>query len=129
MKEFVMFLVLIAAFRDTLFWLLIFILNLCFFIKSNSETDINEKSGHLKLDKWAYMLQMFCGVIGIINSFDILKSITSIVIIILSIIGLTLQILSLKLKGVAAKKLNRKFIGIELEPKYFEIAKNRIENT
>ncbi len=96
MKEFTMFLVLIAAFRDTLFWLLIFILNLCFFIKSNSETDINEKSGHLKLDKWTYMLQMFCGVIGIINSFDILKSITSIVIIILSIIGLTLQILSLK---------------------------------
>ena len=31
--------------------------------------------------------------------------------------------------GVAAKKLNRRFIGIELDPKYFEIAKNRIENT
>ena len=30
--------------------------------------------------------------------------------------------------GVAAKKLGRKFIGIELEPQYFEIAKERIEN-
>ena len=30
--------------------------------------------------------------------------------------------------GVAAKNLNRDFIGIELEPGYFEIAKNRIEN-
>ena len=29
--------------------------------------------------------------------------------------------------GVAAKKLNRNFIGIELDDKYFEIAKNRIE--
>lgn len=28
--------------------------------------------------------------------------------------------------GVAAKNLNRKFIGIELDDKYFEIAKNRI---
>lgn len=29
--------------------------------------------------------------------------------------------------GVACKHLNRDFIGIELDPKYFEIAKNRIE--
>lgn len=29
--------------------------------------------------------------------------------------------------GIAAKKLNRKFIGIELDAGYFEIAKNRIE--
>lgn len=28
--------------------------------------------------------------------------------------------------GVAAKKLRRKFIGIELDPQYFEIAKKRI---
>ena len=31
--------------------------------------------------------------------------------------------------GVACKNLNRKFIGIEKDDKYFEIAKNRIENT
>ena len=31
--------------------------------------------------------------------------------------------------GVAAKRLNRKFIGIELDPIYFEIAKQRIEET
>lgn len=31
--------------------------------------------------------------------------------------------------GVACKKLNRNFIGIELDEKYFEIAKERIENT
>ena len=30
--------------------------------------------------------------------------------------------------GVACKNLNRNFIGIELDEKYFEIAKNRIEN-
>ena len=30
--------------------------------------------------------------------------------------------------GVAAKKLNRNFIGIELDEKYFNIAKNRLEN-
>lgn len=30
--------------------------------------------------------------------------------------------------GVAAKKLNRNFYGIELDEHYFEIAKNRIEN-
>ncbi len=30
--------------------------------------------------------------------------------------------------GVAALNLNRKFIGIELDEKYFDIAKNRIEN-
>ena len=29
--------------------------------------------------------------------------------------------------GVACKNLNRKFIGIEQDAKYFEIAKNRIE--
>jgi site-specific DNA-methyltransferase (adenine-specific) len=28
--------------------------------------------------------------------------------------------------GVACKNLNRKFIGIELDPKYFEIAKARV---
>jgi DNA modification methylase len=31
--------------------------------------------------------------------------------------------------GVACKNLNRKFIGIELDDKYFEIAKKRIEDT
>ena len=31
--------------------------------------------------------------------------------------------------GVACIKINRKFIGIELDDKYFEIAKQRIENT
>ena len=31
--------------------------------------------------------------------------------------------------GVAAKNLNRKFIGIELDDKYFEIGKNRILET
>ena len=30
--------------------------------------------------------------------------------------------------GVAAKQLNRNFIGMELDPKYFEIAKKRIES-
>lgn len=30
--------------------------------------------------------------------------------------------------GVAAKNLNRRFIGIELDPTYFAIAKNRIES-
>jgi DNA modification methylase len=30
--------------------------------------------------------------------------------------------------GVACKTLNRKFIGIEKDEKYFEIAKKRIEN-
>ena len=30
--------------------------------------------------------------------------------------------------GVACKNLNRKFIGMELDEEYFEIAKNRIEN-
>ena len=30
--------------------------------------------------------------------------------------------------GVACLNTNRKFIGIELDDKYFEIAKNRIEN-
>ena len=29
--------------------------------------------------------------------------------------------------GVACKELNRRFIGIELEEKYFNIAKERIE--
>ena len=31
--------------------------------------------------------------------------------------------------GVAASNLHRKFIGIELEPQYFKIAKERIEHT
>ena len=31
--------------------------------------------------------------------------------------------------GVACAELKRNFIGIEIEPKYFEIAKRRIENT
>ena len=31
--------------------------------------------------------------------------------------------------GVAAKNTNRKFIGIEMDEKYFDIAKERIENT
>jgi site-specific DNA-methyltransferase (adenine-specific) len=31
--------------------------------------------------------------------------------------------------GVACKNLNRRFIGIEKDDKYFEIAKQRIENT
>lgn len=31
--------------------------------------------------------------------------------------------------GVACKELNRNFIGIELDEKYFEIAKNRIEDS
>jgi len=31
--------------------------------------------------------------------------------------------------GVACRNLNRNFIGIELDEKYFKIAKNRIENT
>ena len=31
--------------------------------------------------------------------------------------------------GVACKNLNREFIGIELDKKYFKIAKNRIEST
>ena len=31
--------------------------------------------------------------------------------------------------GVACKNLNRNFIGIEMDDKYFEIAKERIENT
>ncbi len=30
--------------------------------------------------------------------------------------------------GVAAKNLNRKFIGIELDENYFNIAKERINN-
>ena len=30
--------------------------------------------------------------------------------------------------GVACIKTNRRFIGIEKDPKYFEIAKNRIES-
>ena len=30
--------------------------------------------------------------------------------------------------GVACKNLNRKFIGIELDEKYFEVAKERINN-
>jgi len=31
--------------------------------------------------------------------------------------------------GIACKMLGRKFIGIEISPEYFEIAKKRIENT
>jgi site-specific DNA-methyltransferase (adenine-specific) len=31
--------------------------------------------------------------------------------------------------GVACKNLGRKFIGIEMDDKYFDIAKKRIEDT
>ena len=31
--------------------------------------------------------------------------------------------------GVACKLLNRNFIGIELDEKYFKVAKERIDNT
>lgn len=31
--------------------------------------------------------------------------------------------------GVACKKLNRSFIGIEIDIKYYDIAKDRINNT
>jgi len=31
--------------------------------------------------------------------------------------------------GIATNKLNRKFIGIELDENYFNIAKDRIENS
>lgn len=31
--------------------------------------------------------------------------------------------------GVACKELGRNFIGIEIEPKYFEIAERRINQT
>jgi len=30
--------------------------------------------------------------------------------------------------GVAAKQLGRKFVGAEINPEYFEIAENRINN-
>jgi DNA modification methylase len=30
--------------------------------------------------------------------------------------------------GIACRNLNRKFIGIELDKEYYEIAKKRIEN-
>ncbi len=31
--------------------------------------------------------------------------------------------------GVVAKQLNRNFIGMEIDPSYFELAAKRIENT
>ena len=31
--------------------------------------------------------------------------------------------------GVACKKLNRSFIGFEIDEEYYQIAKERIENT
>jgi DNA modification methylase len=31
--------------------------------------------------------------------------------------------------GVAAVKMGRRFVGIEIEPKYFEIARKRIDET
>lgn len=31
--------------------------------------------------------------------------------------------------GIVCKRLNRRFIGIELDPNYFELAKDRIENS
>lgn len=99
MKKILIFLILIAAFRGTLFWLLVFIVGLCFFIKSNDKTDISEKNRYLKLDKWICVIYMFCGIIGIINSFDILKAITSIVLAILLVLALTLQIIFYKMKG------------------------------
>lgn len=99
MKKILIFLILIATFRGTLFWLLVFIVGLCFFIKSNGKTDISEKNRYLKLDKWICVIYMFCGIIDIINSFDILKAITSIVLAILLVLALTLQIIFYKMKG------------------------------
>lgn len=102
MKKFIILLILIAVSSDILFWILFFTLNLWLFIKSNNETDINGNDKHLKLHKWSRILQMFCAVIGIIRSFGILSSISSLTLIIqwsLLIIGVTLQILALKMKG------------------------------
>lgn len=102
MKKFILLLILIAVSSDILFWLLFFTLNLWFFIKSNNETNINGNNKHLKLNKWSLILKMFCCVIGIIKGFGILSSISSLALIIqwlLMIIGVTLQILALKMKG------------------------------
>lgn len=102
MKKFIILLILIEVSSDMLFWLLFFTLNLWLFIKSNNEININGNNKHLKLHKWSCILQMFCGVIGIIRSFGILSSISSLALIIqwsLLIIGLTLQILDFKMKG------------------------------
>lgn len=49
MKKILIFLILIATFRGTLFWLLVFIVGLCSFIKSNGKTDISEKKQILKI--------------------------------------------------------------------------------
>lgn len=102
MKKFIIFWIWIVMNRDMLFWIVIFVFNFWLFIKSNIETDINQKNKHLKLHKWSCLLQMFGGVIGIIQSFGILGSITSlalnIVQLLLLIIGLTLGILYIKMK-------------------------------
>lgn len=101
MKKFIIFWVWVAMNRDMLFWIVIFVFNFWLFIKSNIETDINEKNKHWKLHKWACILQMFGGEIGMINSFGILSSVTSLALIIqwlLLIIGLTLGILYIKMK-------------------------------
>lgn len=91
MKKFIIFWIWIAMNRDMLFWIVIFVFNFWLFIKSNIE-----------LHKWSCLLQMFGGVIGIIQSFGIFGSITSlalnIVQLLLLIIGLTLGILYIKMK-------------------------------
>ena len=101
MKKFIIFWVWVAMNRDMLFWIVIFVFNFWLFIKSNIETDINEKNKHSKLHKWSCVLQMFGSEIGMINSFGILGSVTSLALIIqwlLLIIGLTLGILYIKMK-------------------------------
>lgn len=99
MMKFILLLILIAVSSDILFWLLMFTLTLWSFIKSNNETDINRKNKSQKLHKWSCILLMVCCVIGIIRSFGILSSISTLVLGSLLIIALTLQILAWKMKG------------------------------